>query len=115
MNSTSTVNTSNLPNNIPKANNHLAISGSGAKVPDGPITLPRPGPTLAIAEAARYENEGFKDLHAFSQEAAVAAGQAAEDAKTTMSKQLVANQSLLEALLVPRGSGIPISFVAYTT
>ena len=48
---------------------------------------------------ARLENESLKDLHAFSQEAANAAEQKAEDAEAQMSKQLKDNQALLESLL----------------
>ena len=33
---------------IPKDKIHLALSGSGLKVPAGPIMSPNPGPTLEI-------------------------------------------------------------------
>ncbi len=47
-----TVTISRRPKNIPKLNNHLALSGSGLNVPAGPIISPSPGPTLEIAVAA---------------------------------------------------------------
>lgn len=37
---------------MPKHIAHLAISGSGLKLPFGPITPPRPGPTFEMAVAA---------------------------------------------------------------
>ena len=49
---TITVNISSLPRSIPKDNSHFAVSGSPAKVPAGPTTSPKPGPTLVIAVAA---------------------------------------------------------------
>ena len=45
------MNSSSLPRNIPAHNNHFALSGRGANVPDGPIISPNPGPTLARAVA----------------------------------------------------------------
>src|SRR5690606_9402757 len=49
---TSTVNTSSRPSSISEERTHLAVAGSGPKVPAGPITSPRPGPTLDSADAA---------------------------------------------------------------
>jgi len=37
---------------MPPASSHLAVSGSGWKVPDGPTMGPSAGPTLEIAVAA---------------------------------------------------------------
>ena len=49
---TSIANSSNLPNIIPIDRIHLETSGKLEKSPFGPITLPRPGPTLDIEVAA---------------------------------------------------------------
>ena len=58
MNSINTVNNSKRPNNIPRVKIHFALSGREPKVPDGPITSPKPGPTLAIEVAAPEEHLG---------------------------------------------------------
>ena len=47
-----TANNSNLPSNIPNDNIHLETSDTSLKFPFGPITSPRPGPTLEIDVAA---------------------------------------------------------------
>ena len=51
LNITRKVKNSNLPANIPKERTHLANSGISAKLYDGPIILPKPGPTLDIEVA----------------------------------------------------------------
>jgi len=45
-------NNSSLPKIIPKLKIHFEISGSDEKFPLGPITEPKPGPTLDIDVAA---------------------------------------------------------------
>ena len=52
MKRTKTVNNSRRPKSIPNASSHFARSGNGWKVPEGPIILPRPGPTFAKAVPA---------------------------------------------------------------
>ena len=52
MNSTKTANNSRRPSNMPSVKIHFAASLSGAKLPEGPITSPNPGPIFAKAVAA---------------------------------------------------------------
>ena len=51
-NKISTANNSSLPRSIPKDKLNLEKSGKSWKLPLGPITSPKPGPTLEIAVAA---------------------------------------------------------------
>ena len=43
---------SKRPISMPMVQIHFALSGRGANVPDGPIMLPSPGPTLEILVTA---------------------------------------------------------------
>ena len=52
VNKTKTVKSSNLPSNMEKQIVHFAASGRDEKLPVGPITSPKPGPTLLIDVAA---------------------------------------------------------------
>jgi len=49
---TNTDRSSKRPKSIVMAKSHLAASGSGSKLPAGPMIGPRPGPMLASADAA---------------------------------------------------------------
>ena len=48
----STAMISRRPKNIATDKIHFAVSLSPEKLPDGPISVPRPGPMFAIADAA---------------------------------------------------------------
>tara|TARA_B100001123_G_scaffold334614_1_gene377939 strand:- start:39 stop:317 length:279 start_codon:yes stop_codon:yes gene_type:complete len=50
-NKTNTAKSSSLPRSIPKLKLNLEKLGKSLKLPLGPITSPKPGPTFEIAEA----------------------------------------------------------------
>ena len=91
MNSTSTVNSSSRPKSMPAAKSHLAASGSEAKVPAGPIVSPRPGPTLAIADAAP-ETEVRKSRPSMPRRSASTAKQTTNRKKKPMTEAATASE-----------------------